>query len=143
MLKLNASYAKKVPAGGEYSSQSYHAAVEVELPDGLAPEELQERIHETFVLVRNAVEAELHQKSPENHEAKSPDSAPQPPALTSYSGGGKTAGPASPKQLSYLLDLARGRGVTPQQIAIRFQVPKVEHLSRQQCSELIREWRAA
>ena len=25
MLKLNASYSKKVPAEGEYSSQSYHA----------------------------------------------------------------------------------------------------------------------
>ena len=33
MLKLNASYSKKVPAEGEYSSQSYHASIEVELPD--------------------------------------------------------------------------------------------------------------
>ena len=45
MLKLNASYSKKVPAEGEYSSQSYHASVEVELPDGLTPEQLQGRIH--------------------------------------------------------------------------------------------------
>ena len=37
MLKLNASYSKKVPADGEYTSQSYHASVEVELPDGLVP----------------------------------------------------------------------------------------------------------
>ena len=35
MLKLNASYSKKVPADAEYSSQSFHASVEVELPDGL------------------------------------------------------------------------------------------------------------
>ena len=34
MLKLNASYSKKVPAEGEYTSQSYHASIEVELPDG-------------------------------------------------------------------------------------------------------------
>ena len=33
MLKLNASYSKKVPADGEYTSQSYHASIEVELPD--------------------------------------------------------------------------------------------------------------
>ena len=38
MLKLNASYSKKVPAEGEYSSQSYHASIEVELPDGLSAE---------------------------------------------------------------------------------------------------------
>ena len=35
MLKLNASYSKKVPAETEYSSQSYHASIEVEIPDGL------------------------------------------------------------------------------------------------------------
>ena len=39
MLKLNASYSKKVPADTEYSSQSYHGSVEVELPDGLTPEQ--------------------------------------------------------------------------------------------------------
>ena len=63
MLKLNASYSKKVPAGEEYSSQSYHASVEVELPDGLSPDQLQNRINETFDLVRNSVEAELHGNS--------------------------------------------------------------------------------
>ena len=60
MLKLNASYSKKVPADGEYTSQSYHASVEVELPAGLSQIELQSRIHETFEMVRNSVEAELH-----------------------------------------------------------------------------------
>ena len=55
MLKLNASYSKKVPAGEEYSSQSYHASVEVELPDGLSPDQLQIRIHETFDLVREPI----------------------------------------------------------------------------------------
>ena len=62
MLKLNASYSKKVPAEGEYTSQSYHASVEVKLPDGLSGEALQARIHETFDLVRNSVEAELHEQ---------------------------------------------------------------------------------
>ena len=60
MLKLNASYSKKVPAEGEYSSQSYHASIEVELPDGLTQEQLQNRIHETFALVKDSVETELH-----------------------------------------------------------------------------------
>ena len=60
MLKLNASYSKKVPAEGEYSSQSYHASIECELPDGLNANQLQERIHDTFELVRQSVEAELH-----------------------------------------------------------------------------------
>lgn len=143
MLKLNASYSKKVPAGEEYSSQSFHASVEVELPDGLSGEALQARIHETFDLVRNSVEAELHGNVPRNHEgypvAEERKTAPQ---------GNRAAGrqndvPASPKQLSYLLDLARQRGVTPQQIAAQHGVPDVRQLSKRQCSELINSWRAA
>ena len=55
MLKLNASYSKKVPAEGEYSSQSYHASIEVELPDGLTSEQLNSKIHDTFEMVRNSV----------------------------------------------------------------------------------------
>ena len=62
MLKLNASYSKKVPAEGEYSSQSYHASIEVELPDGLSQEALQSRIHETFEMVKASVETELGEK---------------------------------------------------------------------------------
>ena len=46
MLKLNASYSKKVPAEGEYTSQSYHASIEVELPDGLNSDQLNGKIHE-------------------------------------------------------------------------------------------------
>ena len=143
MLKLNASYSKKVPAGEEYSSQSFHASVEVELPDGLSGEALQARIHETFDLVRNSVEAELHGNVPRNHEgypvAEERKTAPQ---------GNRAAGrqndvPASSKQLSYLLDLARQRGVTPQQIAAQHGLADVRQLSKRQCSEIINSWRAA
>ena len=60
MLKLNASYSKKVPADQEYSSQQYHASVEQELSDSLKPEELRQRIRDTFELVRQSVETELN-----------------------------------------------------------------------------------
>ena len=130
MLKLNASYSKKVPAETEYSSQSYHASIEVEIPDGLTAEQLQNRIHETFDLVRNSVETELH-----GGNCTTVQQRPQSPQ--SYSGG---KGPASPKQIKYLLDLARDAHVTPQQIAARFRVNSVEELSRNQCSLAINEF---
>lgn len=139
MLKLNASYSKKVPAEGEYSSQSYHASIEVELPDGLSSEQLQGRIHETFEMVRSSVEAELHGKSQGYSGNSTPQitqnrqGQPSPPATI----------PASPKQINYLLDLARTRGVTPQQIAAQYNVPNVQQLSKRQCSEIINGWRAA
>ena len=144
MLKLNASYAKKVPAEEEYSSQSYHASIELELPDGLSGEALQERIHATFNLVRNSVEAELHGKTltlqPDNsRQNELRDYSPE----SSYQRANARDIPASPKQISYLLDLARNRGITPQQIAAQHGVADIQQLSKRQCSELINSWRAA
>ena len=137
MLKLNASYSKKVPAEGEYSSQSYHASVEVELPDGLTPEQLNGKIHETFALVRDSVEAELHGEVPRVNVPVQP-SRQNVPAQ-----GHAGAVPASPKQISYLLSLARQHGVTPQQLAAQYNVGALEELSKRQCSEIINNWKAA
>ena len=65
MLKLSTSFSKKVPVPGqEFSSQSYHAAVELELSDKLQPHELQGQIHATFDMVRQAVEM-VRQLAPE------------------------------------------------------------------------------
>ena len=143
MLKLNASYSKKVPADTEYSSQSYHASVEVELPDGLTPEQLNVRIHETFAMVRDSVEAELHG---EGGNAGQTVDAPQLPIQStpqqSKSAYGKkpaTDSPASPKQIKFLLDLARQNGYSVDQLKSRFNVSALEDLSRTQCSRAIDE----
>ena len=135
MLKLNASYSKKVPADGEYTSQSYHASVEVELPDGLSAEQLNSKIHETFEMVRNSVEAELHGKTPIQQGGNVSQNTPN--QLTQ----GST--PASPKQINYLLTLASRRGITPQQIAMQNNVANINQLSKKQCSTLIEQWKAA
>ena len=135
MLKLNASYSKKVPAEGEYSSQSYHASIEVELPDGLSSEQLNSKIHETFEMVRSSVEAELHGKSPLQSGSNPSVNVPNQPVQGST--------PASPKQINYLLTLASRRGITPQQIAIQNNVADINQLSKKQCSALIEQWKNA
>ena len=141
MLKLNASYSKKVPADTEYSSQSYHASVEVELPDGLTPEQLNARIHETFAMVRDSVEAELHG---EGGNAGQMADVPQLPIQSApqqskpaYGKKPATDSPASPKQIKFLLDLARQNGFTVEQLKSRFNVSALEDLSRTQCSRAI------
>lgn len=138
MLKLNASYSKKIPAQEEFSSQSYHAAVEVELPDGLSPEQLRGRIHETFELVRNSVEDELHRAAP---ATEAPAAFPQ--TRTRRSAGSEIP-PASGKQLGYLRDMALKQGISPQQldehVRTRFGVTDAVRLNRQQASALIDEW---
>ena len=149
MLKLNASYSKKVPAEGEYSSQSYHASIEVELPDGLTQDQLNGKIHETFAMVRDSVEAELHGNGATEHEVSSPRNPQNQPRQGYRSGAsnyGKNKGQsqedaaASPKQIKYLLDLARANGVTPQQLLTRFKVNALEELTRNQCSLAIDEF---
>ncbi len=134
MLKLNASYSKKVPAEGEYTSQSYHASIEVELPDGLSSEQLNSKIHETFEMVRNSVEAELHGKTPIQQGGN---------GAVNTNNGQQVSTPASPKQINYLLTLASRRGITPAQIAAQNNVANINQLSKKQCSALIEQWRNA
>lgn len=127
MLKLNASYSKKIPAESEYSSQSYHASVELELSDGLQSDELKTKIHDTFNLVKNAVEDEIgsrDQKRPaQNRNPQSQDNAV----------------PASNKQIKYLLDLAQQYRFDINAAIRRLRVENVYKLTRQQCSSLIDE----
>jgi hypothetical protein len=143
MLKLNASYSKKVPAEGEYTSQSYHASIEVELPDGLNQNQLQARIHDTFALVKESVEAELHGNA--NSQVRESAPMPMPQNVPQNVGNPPVQHdvPASPKQLKFMLDLARNKGITPAQIAAQYGVATVDQLTRTQCSSIINSWRAA
>ena len=143
MLKLNASYSKKVPAEGEYTSQSYHASIEVELPDGLSQEQLHDKIHDTFAMVRESVEAELTGKAPSKHEDSEPQDAPNQPPQGNRAAASNSSAPASPKQLNYLLSLASRRGISPSQIAAQNNVATVADLTKKQCSALIEQWKAA
>ena len=137
MLKLNASYSKKVPVPGiECSSHGYYAAVEVEIPDGLPQDQLQVRIHQTFALVRDSVEAELRS------EQSAPVAGTQPAA---QSQGGQANGngqqKVSPKQIKFLTDLGVRHRVDLKglnALATRaFKVPAVGDLSRKQASSFI------
>ena len=139
MLKLNASYSKKVPTSEQFSSQSYHCSVEVELSDAATPEQLQAKIAETFALVRDAVESELHGK---------PAAKPEPAAQTAKPEPAKPdTAKASNKQVKYLLDLAKGKGLTltalNARVQDRFKVETVYDLARKDASKLVDELKAA
>ena len=158
MLKLNASYSKKVPAESEYSSQSYHCTIEVELPDGLTGQQLQEKVHNVFGFVRSSVEAELHngasapqmppqpvQQQPAQQQNYAPQANYQQSQPQQYqSNQGKqyrnSNAVASPKQVNYLLSLAKRVGWTVQQILQRCNVPAVDQIPSKLCSQLIQEF---
>ncbi len=131
MLKLTSSFSKKVPAETQFSSLSYHASVEVELPDGLTEAQLKERIRDTFALVRDSVESEIGGSS--NGMAKSVSVQQQAPQEQ------KPTIPASNKQVKYLLDLAREGKVRTEPLFRKYNVTSAYDLTKQQCSALIDE----
>ena len=139
MLKLNASYSKKVPTSEQFSSQSYHCSVEVELSDAATPEQLQAKIHDTFALVRDAVESELHGKPSAKAEPSAQPAKPEPAKPDTAK--------ASNKQVKYLLDLAKGKGLTltalNARVLDRFKVETVYDLARKDASKLVDELKAA
>ena len=140
MLKLNASYAKKVPVPGEeYSSRSFHASIECECADALTAEQLQEKIHATFDLVKTAVESELHGK---------PAAKPEPAAQPAKAEPAKPdTAKASNKQVKFILDLAKGKGLSLSTLNTRvqekFKVESVYDLARKDASRLVDELKAA
>ena len=140
MLKLNAAFNKKIPVAGEqYSSQSYHCSVEVELSDAASPEQLQAKIAETFALVRDAVESELHGKP-----AAKVEPAAQPPRTEAAK---PDTAKASNKQVKFILDLAKGKGLSLSALNTRvqdkFKVESVYDLARKDASRLVDELKAA
>ena len=159
MLKINASYSKKVPADTEYSSQSYHCQIESELPDGLTAQQLQERIHATFEMVRQSVEAELHgnQTGPTAAPLPEPVMPPVQPAPANVPANAypqqrtnqnptyndntpRASALASSKQINYLLNLAKRAGWTMQNIIDHCQVNRLEEIGKRQCSQLIEQF---
>ena len=141
MLKLNAAFNKKIPVTGEqYSSQSYHCSVEVELSDAASTEQLQAKIAETFALVRDAVESELHGKPAAKVEpaAQPAKAEPQPTEAPAK---------ATNRQVRFILDLAKAKGLgisdVNGQAQKKFGVESVYSLDRKQASRFVDELKAA
>ena len=140
MLKLNASVAKKVPAEQEYSSKSYMASIEVELPTNLSPDELKAEIHKTYAGLEIAIQEQIDGKAmtPSVH---APERRQQP------SSHRPVDGKASNKQIAYLLDLGKARektlAVLNAEAGRKFGVHSIYELSRKDCSRYLDDLKAA
>ena len=136
MLKLNTSYSKKVPVTGqEFSSQSFHASMEVELSDGMTTEQIQARIHDTFDLVKQSVESEL------NGKASTGNGQQSQPVQTAVNHNGNGGARASNKQIKFITDLAGQKRITLSDlnadIKQRFGVDGLYDLTSKQASNLL------
>jgi len=112
MLRLSCSYSRKAQAEEAYSSRSYHAGLEVELPAGLTGDQIDDQVHNTFEQLRRAVEAEISGQVPSNGDKgahQSPDAGNSPAKRGRNGGNGRRISNA---QAKFALDLARRNGVT-------------------------------
>ena len=113
MLKAIVSYSKKIPVpDSQYSSQGYSLSLETEVPE-TDPAGIQNRLSETFNLVKTQVENELANGSGKNPGLGDPGSntVPMPPAR----GNGK----ASNAQIKFITDLATRKGMSISDINAR------------------------
>jgi len=146
MIKLNTSYSKKIPVEGQdFSSQSFHASVELELSDNLTPEQIQGRIHDTAGLLRRSVDDEL---------SGGASAAPAPaPAPANQQGFGQPRNnqrggerQASNKQIKFITDLASEQKILLSDlnadIRTRFGVEGLYDLTSKQASALLDEMNA-
>lgn len=142
MIKLNTSFSKKIPVQGqEFSSQSFHASIELELSDSLTPEQIREKIHRTGEFLRRAVDEELEGTAP----------ADSGKGASAFAGSGQqpqqgSERKASNAQIKFITDLAAERKITladlNADIHKRFGVENVYDLSAKQASALLDEMNA-
>ena len=140
MIKLNTSFSKKVPVQGqEFSSQSFHASIELELSDALTPEQIGEKIHRTGEFLRNAVDRELEGAAPA-------DSGKGESAFGGAGSQPQNERKASNKQVKFITDLAAERKISigdlTADIRKRFNVDGLYDLSAKQASALLDEMNA-
>ncbi|MCB9932981.1 MAG: hypothetical protein H6841_06120 [Planctomycetes bacterium] len=112
MIRLIASYSKKVPGTEQYSSECASASVEVELPEGAA---IPAKLAELWDVTRTAVEQQLGSLQPVNriagngHAQSQPEGNGQRPVpQTSHSprnGNGRSKAAVSEKQLKFIKSL--------------------------------------
>ena len=146
MLKLNAAYSKKVPTQEKFSSQSYLASVEVELPHGMTASELKNKIHDTFELVRESVESEIA-------GGRSSKPALRHPNAGNRVQGERTQGErgeplkATNNQIGYILKLAQhqGKGLAEvnEMASAQFKAESIYELSRSDASALVDQLKMA
>jgi hypothetical protein len=144
MLKLNASFQKKVPVADlAFSSKSYMASIEVELPTGLTARQLREKIAQTFALVRDSVEAEINDKSNTTRDTAQEQAQEDSGAGKERAQRRTTApqGKASNKQIAYILDLGKARekrlADLNQEAAKLFGVESIYELSKPDASRFV------
>ena len=162
MIKLSASVSRKVPVPNlEFSSQSFHGGVEVEVSDGASEEQIRERLGALYALLDGAVQSEIAKAEARAARPAQPPSPPQPrwngqnqaQAQPKASGNGQPqpsqpvtnrVAKATTAQVKAVFGIAKGQGIAREalfaMVAQQYGgISKPEDLTISQASELIQK----
>ena len=134
MIKISASFTKKVPGDEPYSSDGVHLGVEIELPDPVLTnqQEFSTAVRRLFRQARDEVEHQV--AGPRPHDNGSTNGN----GRSASNGNGNRPQLASPRQIDFLLSLARrNANLSPTQILDEAGVEKLTDLTKNQASSLI------
>jgi hypothetical protein len=164
MIKLSASVSRKVPVPNlEYSSQSFHGGVEVEISDGASDQEIRDRLSHLYGLLEGTVETEIAKAEARAAQPVQPPSPPKPgwngqnqaQAQPKANGTGQPqpkanangSGRATQAQIKAIFAIAKAGGMSRDdllaRIAKEFGVPNPDSLSIGQASTLIQAMKGA
>ncbi len=142
LIKLHASYSKKIPAETQYSSKSFHASLEVEVADDLARDgdQLQQKLRSLWQDLQDAVETQITQSNGNGNSAP----IPRREEMTKPENGDDRA---SSRQINYLTLLARrskgwGLSALEKFIQDRFGNGSLFEISMSNASTLIEEFKS-
>ncbi|MBZ0134997.1 MAG: hypothetical protein K8I27_01335 [Planctomycetes bacterium] len=114
MIKLHASYGLKVPGPQEYSSESFHASAEVEVADNIQGDALKAALGALWNDLKSAVDEQIangHKSGGNGHNGngRNGSNAKRQTRQTAEPTNriANMGEPATKKQVSYLLALAR------------------------------------
>lgn len=146
MIKVNASYSKKLPIPDqEYSSQSFMCSIEAEVNSGAAASEIQRTIADTFDLVKRSVENEIQGRSSQWSSGRE-----ERPQGRRDRDNGRDRGAdarATNKQIQYILSLGQEQNLglpeLNRQVADLYGAGNVYDLSKRQASKYVDVLRAA
>lgn len=139
MLKISASYSKKVPGAEQYSSEGYMVSIEAECPNNLLedPRGLQQQMDSLFAEARSQVDQQISGEGPDRVSR---------PQLANGNGNGRSHSQpsrASNRQINYAVSLAkRVWNLSPDELAKELRVNRLDELTSKQASDLIERLKA-
>lgn len=141
MIKLNASYSRKVPGAQQYSSEQASASVEIEMAEADGPQ-IQSRLADLWLVVREAVEQQLAGNGHAPSNGGNGHHAP-PQNTPGRNGQASQKAAVSEKQMKFIKSLIgelKPMGVDfafAESLCNRLFGRRLEHLDRAQASTVI------